>query len=204
MTNPPPSEQRSAGTLLRSTLIALGAASLILVTFVLPAEYGVDPTGIGRVLGLKEMGEIKMRLAREAAADAAADSAAATAGAPPPQAPATAAPARDSARRDVRTIALDPGQGREFKLTMTKDARVSYHWATDRGVVNYDTHGDPVPMPKGFYHGYGKGQGKTADSGVLVAAFDGIHGWFWRNRGREPVTVTLRVTGDYLELKEIR
>jgi hypothetical protein len=32
----------------RATLIALGAAAVILVTTVLPAEYGVDPTGVGR------------------------------------------------------------------------------------------------------------------------------------------------------------
>jgi len=30
-----------------------------------------------------------------------------------------------------------------------------------------------------------------------------MHGWFWRNRGREPVTVTLRTRGDYQDLKEI-
>ena len=206
MTNPSPSDLPSSGKLLRSTLIALGVAILLLVTIVLPAEYGRDPTGIGRLLGLKEMGEIKMRLAAEAAADAAADSAAGEAAVAPvagASAPAAAAP-RDFAKSAVATVALSPGQGREFKLTMKKDARVTYHWTTDRGVVNYDTHGDPVPMPKGFYHGYGKGQGKGADSGVLIAAFDGIHGWFWRNRGREPVTVKLRVEGDYLELKEIR
>ena len=65
--------------LLRSTMIALAVAALLLITIVLPAEYGIDPTGVGRVLGLTRMGEIKTRLAREAAADAAADAAAAAA-----------------------------------------------------------------------------------------------------------------------------
>jgi len=49
---------------------------VLLLTTVLPAEYGIDPTGAGRVLGLTQMGEIKVRLAREAAADATADAAA--------------------------------------------------------------------------------------------------------------------------------
>jgi hypothetical protein len=62
--------------LLRSTLIAAVVAGILLVTVVLPAEYGIDPTRIGRVLGLTQMGEIKVRLAREAAADQAADDAA--------------------------------------------------------------------------------------------------------------------------------
>ena len=53
--------------LLRSTAIAVVSAAAILVTIVLPAEYGIDPTGIGTALGLAEMGEIKTQLAEEAA-----------------------------------------------------------------------------------------------------------------------------------------
>ena len=45
--------------LVRSTLIALVAAVAVLITVVLPAEYAIDPTGAGRLLGLTEMGEIK-------------------------------------------------------------------------------------------------------------------------------------------------
>ena len=71
--------------LVRSTIIAGVAAIAILITVVLPAEYGVDPTRIGRVLGLTEMGEIKMQLAEEAAAEEAL-SAAVAAGQPVPQA----------------------------------------------------------------------------------------------------------------------
>ncbi len=55
--------------LVRSTIIAGVAAIAILIAVVLPAEYGVDPTRIGRVLGLTEMVEIKMQLAEEAAAE---------------------------------------------------------------------------------------------------------------------------------------
>lgn len=78
MTEPllPPIEPPSSRKLLRSTLLALAVATLLLVTVVLPAEYGIDPTGTGSILGLTRMGEIKTRLAKEAAADAAADRAA--------------------------------------------------------------------------------------------------------------------------------
>ena len=75
----PGSEPPSARQLVRSTVVALAVAGAILMTVVLPAEYGVDPTGIGRVLGLTQMGEIKSRLAAEATADAAADAKAAEA-----------------------------------------------------------------------------------------------------------------------------
>jgi hypothetical protein len=81
MSNPTvtPSAEGTSRRLLRSTLIALATAVLLLVTAVLPAEYGIDPTGVGRVLGLTPMGQIKTRLAKEAAADAAADQAEAAA-----------------------------------------------------------------------------------------------------------------------------
>jgi len=173
---------------------------------VLPAEYGVDPTGMGRVLGLKEMGEIKMRLAKEEAdhlaEQAAADSAAAaTAPATTSQAPAPAvASVADSTKSDITEVVLLPAQGKEIKLIMRKDARVTYAWSTNRGVVNFDTHGD---SPTIKYHSYGKANGAKADSGMLTAAFEGQHGWFWRNRGADTVLVTLRTSGDYQELKRM-
>jgi hypothetical protein len=69
MTAPPaPEDLPSAGELLRSTLLAACAAGALLVTVVLPAEFAVDPTGIGRALGLTQMGEIKRQLAAEASA----------------------------------------------------------------------------------------------------------------------------------------
>ena len=38
--------------LFRSTIIAGIGAVAIMVTVYLPAEYAIDPTGVGRVLGL--------------------------------------------------------------------------------------------------------------------------------------------------------
>ena len=73
---PTRAELPTSAQLLRSTAIAIVAAAGILVTIVLPAEYAIDPTGIGRMLKLTEMGEIKTQLAEEAAADRAADQAA--------------------------------------------------------------------------------------------------------------------------------
>lgn len=78
MTSPSPGrgDLPTTRALVRATAVALAMAVFVLFTVVLPAEYGIDPTRIGRSLGLTQMGEIKMRLAREAAADAAADAAA--------------------------------------------------------------------------------------------------------------------------------
>ncbi len=64
---PSSSDLPSGEQLVRSTVIAAAVAAVLLVVAVLPAEYGVDPTGIGRLLGLTPMGELKVQLAREAA-----------------------------------------------------------------------------------------------------------------------------------------
>lgn len=210
---PTRAELPSAGQLLRSTVIAALIAAGLLVTAVLPAEYGIDPTGIGRVLGLTPMGEIKMALAAEAAAERAVPATQkpqSTVRTPPPAEKLIAAtppdaPGKESAstQQHTMTVRLKPGQGAEIKLTMRKDASVHYEWTTHGGPVNYDTHGDPVNAPKGFYHGYGKGRNTTGDSGTLQAAFDGTHGWFWRNRSGADVTVTLKTRGNYEQIKRV-
>ena len=87
-------ELPSTAQLVRSTALAAASAVVLLLTVVLPAEYGVDPTGIGRLLGLTEMGEIKTRLAREAAEDAAAARGAKAAAAPTAAGQASVPPAR--------------------------------------------------------------------------------------------------------------
>lgn len=56
----------SSKKLIKSTVIAAISAVVVLVTCVMPAEYGIDPTGIGKAIGLVEMGEIKQSLAKEA------------------------------------------------------------------------------------------------------------------------------------------
>ncbi|MEC7668209.1 MAG: transmembrane anchor protein, partial [Pseudomonadota bacterium] len=54
----------------RSSIVAGIGAVAIGVMVYMPAELGKDPTGVGTLLGLTEMGEIKQQLAAEAAADA--------------------------------------------------------------------------------------------------------------------------------------
>lgn len=196
--------------LLRSTAIAVSVAATLLVTVVLPAEYAVDPTGIGRLLGLTEMGTVKMAIALEAAAEAApaASAPVVTAqAAPPPAAAAVPAPVQaiapaeqaPAAKAEEMTLTLAPGQGVEIKAKMRKGASVTYVWVTDGPKLNFDTHGDGTGIS---YHGYGKGS-ESRSEGVLTAAFDGSHGWFWRNRAGKPVTVTLKVTGDFDGLKRL-
>ncbi|EIU4788343.1 transmembrane anchor protein [Pseudomonas aeruginosa] len=193
--------------LLRSTCIALVAAIAILITIVLPSEYAIDPTGIGRALGLTEMGEIKTQLAKEAAADTAMDAARANAGttsgdaniATTAQTQGNPQSANDSAWRDEVRVVLKPGQGAEVKLSMKAGEKAEFSWIAEGGVVNFDTHGDGG----GQSISYEKGRAVPADDGSIQAAFNGNHGWFWRNRGDADVTVVVRTRGQYAEMKRV-
>ena len=210
---PTRAELPSSRQLVRSTVIAVVTAGVLLTTAVLPAEYGIDPTGIGNALGLKKMGEIKTTLAKEAASEApgspAADVAPSTTTAtattmPKSEAAASPSPTPEPAgKSDEVTVSLKPGQAAEVKLDMRKGAKVTYEWTVRGGLVNVDAHGDPVNPPAGFYHGYGKGRQMSRDAGVLQAAFDGKHGWYWRNRSSGAVTLTLSTNGQYTAIKRV-
>lgn len=216
------SELPSSGQLLRSTLIALIAAGVLLVTVVMPAEYAIDPTGAGRLLGLTQMGELKQTLVEEAATEAqppaeaalaepaattpdkdelvAAQAEPAPAAAPTPAQPE---PPKVATQQHEVNLTLKPNQATEIKLEMKQGAKANFHWTANGGRLNYDTHGDPYKAPKGFYHGYGKGKNAPELQGELVAAFDGKHGWFWRNRTNETVKLTLRTDGEYITIEQV-
>jgi len=218
---PSPNELPSSATLLRSTIFAILGAGLILVTIVLPAEYGIDPIGVGRVLGLTEVGEIKAQLAAEAEANRGLTADAERMGGaetpvevPVPAAETeqeavaataegtlveTASPVEPETRSDEITIELAPGEGTEVKLAMKSGEKADFDWTANGSVLNYDQHGDGV----GRSISYEKGRGVAKDDGVIEAAFDGYHGWFWRNRTDTNVKVTLRTSGTYLEFKRM-
>lgn len=191
----------STAKLIRSTILALVTAAAVLVAVVLPSEYGIDPTGIGQALGLKKMGEIKTQLAAEALADAQADALAAAPAAVTNVQPAAGAAAAAANKAEV-SVTLAPGAGTEVKMEMDGGAKVSYAWQTNGGKVNHDTHGEPLNGPANAFHRYLKENDVTARSGELTAQFAGSHGWYWRNRGSEPVTITVKVSGEFKNLKQ--
>lgn len=206
-------ELPTSAQLIRSTAIAAASAAVILVTVVLPAEYDIDPTGIGGVLGLAEMGEIKSQLAAEAEADHI--KALEEQGALVPQeqsslmndifsvfvgaAHAEEVPSEPVQEwRDEITFTLAPGESAEWKLVMEEGQTAEYVMLVDGGRVNFDLHGHG----SGQSETYEKGRGSTGEEGEITAGFAGQHGWFWRNRDKTEVTVTVQVRGEYDEFKD--
>jgi hypothetical protein len=196
-------------------VIAVVTAVAVVVVAVLPAEKGIDLTGLGRVIGLTQMGELKMELAEELAADEvvhalarfadSADAAESTAmvrdsarfgGAPPPP--------PSGARSDITTIAVPASAGTEVVLQMRRGGRVRYSWSTTGPVLDHVVFGDSSRVERGSMHVYRRGFGATAKVGVIIASFNGLHGWYWRNTTDSVVIVTLHTSGDYENIREVR
>ncbi len=148
------------------TLAAFVAATAIFLAFVLPAEFGVDPIGIGRALGLTGL-----------------------AGTPSEDAHRTETPLAG----DDRTFELAPFESVEFKYDMAAGDGLVYAW-TATGEVVFDLHAEPEGAAPGVAESFAQGRAR-ADAGTYIAPFAGIHGWFWENRGTATVTLRLRIAG---------
>ena len=202
---PTAAELPSKKRLNRATLIAAGVAAVLLVTTVLPAEYGVDPTGVGSVLGLTPMGEMKREQAASEAdntdAAAAADSGDLTLDAEPASGGTTTA--AGAARTGEVTLTLAPDEGTEVKATMKAGNEIQYQWSTGGPKVNYELHGEEFGAASSDYTSYEKGT-SAGENGTFRAPFEGTHGWFWRNRTGEPLTITVKATGTFQKFEQLK
>jgi hypothetical protein len=168
--NPP-----SVRKILLATAGAAVGAAIILVTAVLPAEYGLDPVGTGRLFGLTDLaGATSGAIARQDAAY----------------------------RTNVATFELGPFEFVEFKYTLAQGASMVYSWTATAPVI-YDMHSEPEGAPEGYAESFDKAQASEAN-GTYTAPFSGIHGWFWENPTRGLVTITLHTAGFYTAAQEFK
>lgn len=190
--------------LFKATGIALAAAAAILITIVLPAEHGIDPTGIGQALGLTTLSAPGGEAASAPIPDtpAAMQPGSEAAAAPVEQTTAQIVTASEVPfRSDEMILTLQPGEGDEIKATMRQGEQFVFTWKAEGGKVNFDMHGERVNAGSDFTS-YWKDQQQSSAQGTFVAPFDGTHGWFWRNRGDKPVRIKLKVSGFYAALQQ--
>ncbi|NQW03999.1 MAG: hypothetical protein HQ485_08225 [Acidobacteria bacterium] len=186
MTQTPPAA--STRRILAATGLALAVALAVLVTAVLPAEYGIDPLGTGNALGLTA-------LAGTSEGDSlSVDIDPTLAGATPDQVGPLV--------QDTFTVELRPYEGVEYKYRLEQGSSLVYAW-TASSKVAFDFHGEPDGAPPRYSESYGKGDAASAQ-GVFVAPTPGIHGWFWENPGAGRVTITLTTSGFYTASTEYR
>lgn len=196
--------------LLRGTFVAALVASVILTVAVLPAEYGIDPTGIGRALGLTSLHAAAQSGASDLSAAVPAPPGAQTGSPMPGSQVASPGEARGltiasrqtvAYRADTQEWTLAPGQGLEVKTSLAKGATLVYSWKTSKGeLINHDFHGDPANAKNNEFESFIAEQGVSQSSASLIAPFTGVHGWYWKNKTTSPVTLVLHASGFYTDI----
>ena len=182
----------SIAKLIKATVFALIVAGVILIAIVLPAENGIDPTGVGSGLGLTALNASQSRGKVVSPTNQKIE---------PDQQLLTSAVIRSEVpfHSDEMSITLEEDEGTEIKALMKKGEQFVFSWATDGGKVNVDMHGEQPNAGEDFTS-YWLGEQQTSANGTFVAPFDGSHGWYWHNRGDEPVTIKVKVSGYYSKL----
>ena len=192
----PPSSKR----LLVSTLAAVAVAIILLVTAILPAQYGIDPTGAGRLMGLTSLSSSGTRtfeitdviggneiLRTVEIPDA---------GEPTPLPNPGIFQARATpARTDTLGVPIGPFEETEVKVVMSEGKMILFSWEVDRGNIYSDYHGHDPALGSAFWVRYREQMEGSGGEGSLVAPFGGEHGWYWVNYNEFPVVVTLTVEG---------
>lgn len=167
--------------ILTATVVAFIVACVVLVVAVLPAEYGIDPLGAGRALGLTALAGVE--------------------GATPP-APAAIDAQAPALAQDTFTVELRPFEGVEYKYRLEQGRALVYEW-TAGAAVEWDFHGEPDGAPARYSESYEKGHSGSSH-GVFIAQKSGIHGWFWENQGAGRIIVSLKTSGFYSASTEYR
>lgn len=185
----------SLATLAKTTILALLAASVILITVVLPAEYAIDPIGTGRLLGLTQI----------AAPPVVASDMPKTEGAS--MVPTHTGPIGEypgEFKLDVFELELAPYEFVEYKYRLEKGATMIYSWTAAAGVL-HDFHGERMPgATDGPAEESFDKQNRRGSSASYTAPFTGIHGWYWENPSSEPIQIRLTSAGFYTSAVEIR
>lgn len=195
----PPSGRR----LLTSVIVAVVVAAVVLTIAVLPAEYGIDPTGIGTRLGLTQMSQKSesIQLSDNLGGNENIDKAQIPdVGEPLPLPnPAVYQGHSEPPKSETVTITLPAFGETEVKTALVVNQVVLYSWQTDKGLVYVDYHGhSPDWTNKEAFVRYQEAKdGIVGASGSLVAPFTGEHGWYWVNLNDFPVVITLKVSGYY-------
>lgn len=169
----PQSITLTSGTLLKYTVFSIVFAAITLITVILPAEYNIDPTGVGSQLGLTVF-------SKAAATSSPVEPVKSTKG-----------------LKETIDVIVPAGRGVEYKFTMEQYQKLNYEWKTDGAALYFDLHGEPKGDTTGYFESYAIAT-LAKMKGSFTAPFAGSHGWYWKNTSDVAVTVQLVVEGEYL------
>jgi hypothetical protein len=179
------------GRLIALTIGGLLVATVVVFGAILPAEFNMDPLGIGKATGLS-----RLWAPPEVAFDASK-----TASGP------LAREYEVGFRSDTIEIPLRSGDDRtrgnelEYKVRMKKDATLVYEWSVadlpNPEEFYYDFHGHTVVEGQAMTVATYKQATGVGAKGALTAPFEGVHGWYLQNQSEKPVVVKIKLSGFY-------
>jgi hypothetical protein len=188
-------------SIIKQVLIALVIGTVLLVSAVLPAEYGIDPLGIGKVTGFSklyvpEAAEGSPNLGGQAHKIITLQNVGSGPDVPKPESADAPAPAVQLAEREDDVKVLVPaGKGLEYKVNMLKSGNLRYEWITDKGELYFDFHGE-VKGNSNYFESYTIAYSNNM-AGSFIAPFEGPQGWYFKNNSSEDITVSLKLKGQY-------
>lgn len=193
---------QSTKSLINASLLALILAVAILLTAVLPAEYGIDPTGLGKKMGLTRLSGIVQKSTSLSAENCTkpsqevVENTAKTVVANPNSDIQPLDDANVPQWKDTVKIVIPPKKGLEYKFAIVKGEVMEYSWTTDGASIYFDFHGEPTGAKNGYFKSYLDIMGSES-KGILTAPFDGIHGWYWENETDKAINIQLSTSGNY-------
>ena len=194
--------------IIKATVVAFIIGAIILITSVLPAEYGIDPTGAGHYLGFSKLHHVENteitpsaemvvqpshRLLKLENGGSSPDIAI------PTEVNNPAPEKQLEEREDSILFNVPAGKGLEYKINMLKHGKVKYEWTTDKGTVFFDFHGEvkeKIPSNNVYFESYTVAYSNNM-IGNFLAPFEGKHGWYFQNKSENDLVITIRLKGQY-------
>ena len=121
--------------------VALVVAMVVLVGGILPAEYGIDPLGIGRALGLLTLAQVRPIETEESVY-----------------------------RQDAATLEVSPGEWVEYTYRFEEGGTMVFSWDAT-GDVSYNFHSAPDGAPPGYAESFDARESSEGTRGVHGAVF---------------------------------
>ena len=193
--------------LIKYLIISILIGGIVLVTAILPAEYNIDPLGAGELFGFSKLyaqpnaEEFEIQNVPLNFKKLTIEESGSGPDVPIPVEVNSPPPAEQySIREDSDiTVVVPAGKGIEYKFKMLKYGSTKYEWSTDGSILYSDMHGEVLlenPPEEEFFESYAEAYSNNM-TGTLIAPFEGIHGWYFRNKNKEDVIVNIKLKGQY-------
>ncbi len=186
--------------LLNSVSIAFLIGILVFITAVLPAEFGKDPLGTGKLFGFSRLYIIENTNQLNFKKIKLKDIGSPSNISKPYEANNPASEIQFDVIQDSIIVKIPAKKGIEYKVKMLKHGSTKYEWySQNKEIVFLDFHGEVEeknPPKEVFYESYTVAYSNNM-AGTFTASFKGKHGWYFKNLSNKEITIIIKLKGQY-------